>query len=280
LKSNQTLPNFLIVGAQKCGTTSLHDVLSQHPEVCMSTIKETNFFTLQSKLDQGLDYYKTYFEHCDAAKAIGEASPGYLCYPGVHQLIKKYLGEIKIVIILRDPIKRAYSQYWDNRRQLKEHLSEQEIIHQHLDTDYHPTKKGYFSRGVFFKDVSNYINSFGRHKVKVIIFEELLKNQNKGLRSLYEFLGIDVDQGLQKLPKPSNAAKIYNNPLYKLALKHPEIQKYMPQKFRRLLCFGRKIDFKYALPENENLQELIDFYGPWNRKLEDLLGIKLTYWHK
>lgn len=272
------LPNFLIVGAQKCGTTSLHEILSQHPEVVMSEVKEVNYFTNTEKYQQGLGYYASFFPQNTQAKAIGEASPGYLCYPDVHQLIHQDLGDIKIVILLRDPIKRAYSQYWDNRRQLKETSSETEIIDQYLEAEYSPQRKGYFSRGVYYKDVKKYMDQFGDENVQVIIFESLIKNQQTELQKLYKFLGLQIDQGYQQLPKPSNSAVIWKNPLFAYFLQHPEKTRYLPTKFRRLLRFGKQEKFKYPLPGQAELDKLKAFYQPWNKKLEDLLSIQLVDW--
>lgn len=276
---SRILPNFLVVGAQKAGTTSLYDILGQHPEICMSEVKEINFFTLPHKLEKGPDFYNNFFKNCKDAKAIGECSPGYLCYPDVYKYIEEHLGTIKIVIILRDPIKRAYSQYWDNRRQLKEPLSEVEIIEAYLEEDYHPARKGYFSRGVYFKYIYNYIKTFGREKVKVIIFEDLIKNQKEGLQSLYRFLEVDTDKGLQSLPKPSNASVIYNNPFYKFLLKHSKAVKYIPARLRKVFFFGKTVSYKYKLPEKQYIDKLKAFYKPWNIKLKELLDIELKYWH-
>lgn len=105
----------------------MHDILTFHPETSMSKVKEINFFTYKNKYKQGLKYYSTYFDKKEA-KIIGESSLGYIFYPGVANLIKKDLGQIKVLILLREPIKRAFSQYWDNRRQLSECLTEDEII--------------------------------------------------------------------------------------------------------------------------------------------------------
>lgn len=274
------LPTFLIVGAQKCGTTTLHDVLSQHPEISVSHKKEINFFTLPQNYKKGLDFYRSFFSENKNTKSIGEASPGYLCYPDVHKKIYKDLGQIKIVIIIRDPIKRAYSQYWDNRRKLKEKYTEQEIIHNYLEVEFNPKSLGYFSRGVYYPDVKKYMDQFGRDNVKIIILEELIKSQKLHLQNLYRFLNVNQNKGLQKLPAPSNASKIWLNPFYNYFLRHPKATPFLPPKFRRLLLYGKKSNFKYPLPKGRSLKKLISFYGPWNNKLEEVLGMDLKYWHK
>ena len=106
------LPDFLIVGAQKCGTTTLYDILNNHPEVNMSKIKEVNYFTMLKDHNKGLEYYSNFFNKKTTKHRItGEASPGYMSHLHIQKLIKDNLGEVKIVMILRNPIKRAYSQY-------------------------------------------------------------------------------------------------------------------------------------------------------------------------
>lgn len=143
-----TLPNFLIVGAQKSGTTSLHDILSQHPEAYLSSVKEINPFTNPVKYSRGVRYYSNFFKGSTSTQVlVGESSPGYMCNPSGPDRIKKDLGEIKIVMILRDPIKRAFSQYWDNRRHLSETMDEYQIVNGFLTDDYVPGSRGYFSRG-------------------------------------------------------------------------------------------------------------------------------------
>ena len=274
------LPNFLIVGAQKSGTTSLHDILDAHPQTLMSTPKEVNFFTYDYKVEKGLEYYSTFFQKKNSTEpiAIGESSPGYICYPDIHKKIHQHLGKIKIVIILRNPIKRAFSQYWDNRRQLKEVLTEEEIIANYLEVDYKPGRKGYFSRGVYYNDVKKYMDLFGRENVHIIIFEQLLKHQKEELHRLYSFLGLDVDKGLQELPKPSNSSYIFDNRLYCYFFNNPKQTKFILKKFRRLLFFGKKVDYTYKLLNTKHLEILKTFYAQWNKKLENLIDLEIPEW--
>ena len=106
-----SLPTFLILGAQKCGTTSLHSLLAQHPEICMSEPKETNFFNIH--FDRGLEYYReTFFNSWKGHKAVGEASPSYFFLPYVPERIAAALPGVKMMVILRDPVKRAFSHWW------------------------------------------------------------------------------------------------------------------------------------------------------------------------
>ena len=213
-----TLPNFLIIGSQKCGTTSLHDLLEEHPQANMTKIKELRFFDQISRFSKGKEFYSSFFKRPKSDHIVtGEASPGYICNPGAAKRIYDTLGpELKLVIILRDPIKRAFSQYWDNRRKLNEAQTEQQIISEYLEPIYNPNRKGYFSRGVYLQYIKEYLEFFENDNLHIVILEELIKNQQKGLHDLYKFLEIDPSKGMQKLPSASNQSMIYRNPLYLL----------------------------------------------------------------
>ena len=119
-------PNFIIAGFPKCGTTSLHHYLSEHPQIFMPNQKELHFFTFEilSKLKNGprdkivkktqIDNSEKYLKFYREVKneiAIGDASPSYINYPTQFAKIKEYLNDPKLIIVLRDPINRAYSNY-------------------------------------------------------------------------------------------------------------------------------------------------------------------------
>ena len=274
-----TLPNFLIVGAQKSGTTTLYDILDIHPEVNMSKIKEINFFVSDIKYEKGLNFYSSFFKEPKTEhKITGESSPGYMNNLQIPEKIYNDIGEVKIVMILRDPVKRAYSQFWDNRRHLKETLSESEIINRYLTDKYNSKSRGYFSRGVYIKYIEEYLKYFKRSDIHIMIFEELIDNPKKELKKLYNFLGIDDSDKLLYLSKYSNSSMIWNNKFYKFFLQNPKYNKYINKHLRRIFFFGKKQKYNYPSPSGANLKILQNFYKPWNIKLELFLDKKLDYW--
>lgn len=275
-----TLPNLLIIGSQKCGTTSLHDILSEHPQTNMSKKKEVRFFTKQRLFEKGEEYYSSYFDTPDKSQIItGESTPSYICHPNTAEKIYKTLGrDIKLVLLLRDPIKRAYSQYWDSRTRLRQTSRVNKIIEKYLTDEYCPDIRGYFSRGVYIKYINEYLNFFDKDQLHIIIFEELIKNQNLELRKLYSFLNINPELGLQELPEASNVTGIYNNIFYKFFFYNPFYQKFLLRGSRRLLYFGKKIKFKYTIPDGNDLDKLKNFYKPYNQSLEEYLGTPLKHW--
>jgi hypothetical protein len=275
-----TLPNFLIIGSQKCGTTSLHDILAKHPEANMSKKKEINFFTNEELFEKGLKHYSSFFDPPNKNQLVtGESTPSYICHPNTAEKISQTLGkDIKLVLLLRDPIKRAYSQYWDSRTRLRQIHKKDKIINMYLSDQYSPDKRGYFSRGVYIKYINEYLKYFDKTQIHIIVFEELINNQNFELRRLYKFLGINPESGLQKLAKASNVTGVYNNMLYKFFFNNPSFQRFLPKGARPLLYFGKKIKFKYRMPESKDLNILKSFYKPYNKELEEYLGKTLKYW--
>ena len=274
--TNKRLPDFLIVGAQKCGTTTLHDVLKLHPEISMSDLKEVNYFTNESKYIKGLDFYAQYWTPDAATKILGEASPGYMVYPGVAERIRKDLGQIKVIIILRDPVKRAISQYWDNRRKLNENESFEQIFKTYLTVDYSPDSKGYFSRGVYIKYIENYWELFGKNNVHLLTLESFIDDAENVLKELLSFL--EISQELLSLDKASNSAMIWDNFLYNFFLNNPKYISFLPKRGKRLLYFGKQKKYAYPQPSPEILSALIEFYHPWNEKLALKTDLNLNKW--
>lgn len=193
------------MGTPKAGTTSLYYSLIQHPEIFMSYVKEPNFFLAQSsKINRhsikGIDWINKHDDYCElfrkgkGKKAIGEASVSYLynhkiAVPG----IKKYLGDPKIIIMLRDPVERTFSAYshwvlenWENRS------FEDAILAENVNTYKMPGFKDifpYMKNGFYFDQVKTYMENFTH--VGVFLFDDLKNDAVALSQSVYTFLGVD-----------------------------------------------------------------------------------------
>jgi len=200
------LPNFLIIGAGKSGTTSIYEYLSQHPEVFMSPVKETNFFALEGKEVKARDNspeqtehypwainnftdYQGLFEEAGNAKAIGEASPMYLYNKDAPVRIKERLPRVKLIAILRQPVDRLYSRYMHLMRegrepgkQFADALDEQSIWWRRNDL----VKEGFY--GTYLK---RYYGLFNNDQIKVLLYDELKSNPEKVMLELYEYIGVE-----------------------------------------------------------------------------------------
>ena len=202
----QILPNFLIVGAGKSGTTSLYYYLKDHPDIFFSPIKEPCFFSAQIlKLPQAgtgderkyfantFDNYLELFKDARDEKAIGEASADTLYYYNeTIPMIHKYLGDPKIIIILRNPVDRAFSAYLHLLRENRETLSfeeglkkEEERIKNNWCCMWHYTK-----RGMYFNQVDAFMKSFSN--VKVVLYDDFKRDSRHEIRSICKFLEVDT----------------------------------------------------------------------------------------
>jgi len=199
------LPNFLIVGAAKSGTTSLYHYLGQHPDIFFPDVKEPHFFS-ESKtyMARDLDEYQDLFTTHKGQKAVGESSVSYLFDPFSPGLIKETLGDIRIIISLRNPVNRAFSHWQHFYNVGWEHLSFRAALAAEDERFFSKTFRKtapalvpsgyfYFRRGLYSEQVERYLSIFNPRDVKILIFEEWIKDLAGTCQSIFEFLMVDPD---------------------------------------------------------------------------------------
>jgi hypothetical protein len=273
------LPNFLIIGSQKAGTTSLYNILKQHPEVFMPEKKEINFFFLDSEFRKGIENYQRFFTDIPPGKkAYGEASPGYICHPKAPARIKEYLPEVKLVLTVRNPIERAYSQYWDNRMTLSEPHEFSQTLDIALNHTYEPGKLGYFSRGTYMQYIHRYLDLFNPDQLLILLFDDLRDDPLTFYRTCFEFLGVDPDFRPTNMDKTYNPSSVWDNFLYNWFFNHPQAQRFLPPKLKRLVFWGKQKRFQYPPMDEKIRQRLDEFYLPWNKELADYIRRDLSAW--
>jgi len=171
------LPDFVCVGVEKCGTTSLYDLLQQHPAIGLSRHKETHFFN--SNWDKGVGWYREKFSHLDAhCLRIGEITPAYHRFPEVIPRIRQILGDgTKILILLREPRQRAFSHYIHD---FANQLEMTDLVY-----------KRYLATCRYAPIVRDYFTAFGEQQCLVQIFEEdFLPDPQRLVDNICRFLGI------------------------------------------------------------------------------------------
>ena len=272
------LPNFLIIGSQKAGTTSLYNILKQHPQIFMADRKEINFFFKDDEYARGVDKYAQHFADCADQLACGEASPGYICHPAAPARIHALLPDVKLILTVRDPIKRAISQYWDNRRHLNEPLTFAQTLDAYLSDDYKLGKVGYFSRGVYMRYIRRYLEYFPRENLLILPFEEMLTDAEAFYKRIFTFLGVDEDFVSEDFDEAFNPTEVWKNPFYQMLIRRPRYQKRVPAKLRRLFYWGSKMRFSAPSIDEESRNKLVEFYKPWNDDLREFLGKELSEW--
>ncbi|MFN3939612.1 MAG: sulfotransferase domain-containing protein, partial [Chitinophagales bacterium] len=214
-------PNFLIVGAARCGTTSLHEHLSAHQDIFMPLQKEPSFFSFADTHPEYIDSkhryltakadYLALFEG-RTEKVLGESSTPYLYfYDTTIRNIKKYIPDYqntKILIILRDPADRAYSQYMHNRRDLREPLTFAEAIemeHQRKADKWH-FDFFYADKGFYYQQVKAYIDNFPH--VKVMFFDDLEQQPNRFINEVLQYLEVDPDALKKELQQRNQSGEM------------------------------------------------------------------------
>jgi hypothetical protein len=181
------LPSFLVIGAPKAGTTSLHHYLASHPEVFMPETKELNFFITEFNWKRGRGWYERQFEAAGEASAVGEASPRYTQHPyyrGVAERAAALVPGAKLVYLIRDPLAQMLSHYADRRRWGSERRSVNKAL---LDPVYVDTARYAFQ-------LEQFLAHFPRDRVHIVISEQLHSVQTRAdaLAGILRFLGVDV----------------------------------------------------------------------------------------
>ncbi|MCP4937117.1 MAG: sulfotransferase domain-containing protein [bacterium] len=271
-------PNFLIIGSQKAGTTSLYHILKQHPQIYMPEKKEVNFFFKDEEYARGPGHYVAHFADAANQLALGEASPGYICHPATPARIHALLPDMKLILTVRNPVKRAVSQYWDNRRHLNEPLTFAQATDAYLSDDYVPGRVGYFSRGVYMHYIRRFLEYFPRENLLVLPFEKLISNPRIFYQRIFNFLGVDEAFVCEDFDKAFNPTEVWKNPFYQLLIRRPHYQKSVPAKLRRFFYWGSTMRFSTPPIDEASRQKLAEFYRPWNDELRQFLGEDLADW--
>jgi hypothetical protein len=180
------LPNLIVIGAQKCGTSVLHYYLGLHPEVSMSKPKELNFFIEERNWPRGVDWYKAQFDA--DARVRGEASPNYTAFPqheGVPQRMASVVPDAKLIYMVRDPLERIAAHWVHNyaKRREKGTLAE---------TLVHPNTS-YVTRSKYAMQLERFLEHYPREQVLVFQQSELRHQRTETLRKVFDFIGVDPD---------------------------------------------------------------------------------------
>lgn len=275
------LPNFLIIGAQKAGTTWLQHTLRQHSDVYMPD-EEVHFFDKAQHYRRGLSWYRQFFEGASGEAAIGEKTPDY-CWtgqpgaeghlPSVHHNIYRTLPEAKLILIVRNPVDRAVSaanHLIRTRRVPPQYSVDRLLVGDKQDL---AKRHGVIDYGRYYRHIQAYLEFFDREQLLVLVFEEdVVDAPEAGLKKVTEFLGVDPSYPFEGLHERQNVAGVSKAGLY--------VRYYLP--FLKPLVQG--ID-KYLLgrnykqtPTDDTLRALYDTYEADNEQLFRFLGRRIPAW--
>ena len=259
----RVLPDFLVVGAARCGTSALYRGLTQHPSVAPAFRKEVYFF--DHNFEKGVSYYRAFFptvlekrnieKRCAEGFLTGEATPCYFFHPHVPARVAKVVPNVKLIALLRNPVDRAYSHYWMKLRKEYENASFEDAVERETervngelskmleDEHYFSYDRWHFSylaRGLYAEQLARWMKFFPREQFLILRSEDLYRDPAATYKRVSEFLGLPPWQ-------PSRPAKSNFVP-------YPEMDRATRA---RLL--------EYFAPHNERLYELLGTRFEWDR---------------
>jgi hypothetical protein len=185
-RRHAALPNLIIIGGLKCGTTSIHHYLGLHPEVQMSKPKELNFFVEELTWDLGMDWYRGRFD--DRFAVRGESSPHYTNQPrytGVVERIHRHVPDAKLLYMVRDPISRILSHWRHATGAGYETRSIEDVLAREDQT--------YVNRSMYWMQLQPYLERFDRDQIELITQEELQADREGTMRRAFRYAGVDPD---------------------------------------------------------------------------------------
>ena len=194
MADRRSLPNVIIIGARKSGTTSLHGYLGQHPDVFMSKPPELHFFDDEAHWAQGLDWYSSFFETATDVAIRGEKTPMYSTYPhrtGIPARVASVVPDAKLIYLMRDPIARVRSQYVAavvhgiETKPFAEAVTEQ---------------SNYTNLSRYAMQLEQWLKHFDREQILLLTSEQLWRSHEPTMAEVFRFLGVDADFVPEAIP--------------------------------------------------------------------------------
>lgn len=315
-----TMPNFLIIGAPKAGTTALYNYLKQHPQIYMSPVKEPGFFAFEnlrsdsrkqlshrqgfttpppgsnqryqellSNAITDLDTYQALFDGVRDEIAIGEASPAYIYHPRAPERIHHYIPEAKLIAILRHPVERAYSSFVHRVQQGIEPLHDFQKVIETEDyskrDDVWWGKRHYIRTGFYFTQMQRYFDTFPKSQIKVYLYDDLVNDALGLVQDLFRYLGVG-DEWVPDVTKKYLVSGLPKNQALDYLLNQPNpikkaLKSLLPPEFRQGI---------YTQLQQKNIEKppllpevrdrLNQLYREDMLQLQELIARDLSHWIK
>jgi len=293
-----TLPNFIVIGAEKSGTTSLHYYLQQHPDIYMSEIKETRYFCPEFYTQHSngarlgnrtqpmsFEAYQELFAEVKNESAIGEASPQYIYFERSAERIKNKIPDAKIVAILRNPIERAFSAYCYQLRGGYETLSFEEALSTEKQRQQACWRPVWFYKdlGLYYTQLRQYFEIFDRSQVRICLYDDLKRDSVAFMSDLYSFL--DVDPSFEPETSLKNVSgiprhRLLHNVTNRDSSLSTALKRVVPEALKGNISRWINTYNLKQKPElsNDIKQRLQSFYREDILQLQDLIQKDLTTW--
>lgn len=268
--------NFMIIGAQKCGTTTLFDTLIDHPSIAGCNNKEPHFFSTSKNWREELAYYESLFPETSEGVLCGEASTSYTFYPlrnkDIWDDIYEYNPKMKLIYIVRRPIDRIVSNYM--------HAYQRGYTDRKID-DAIISERFYLDVTRYYTQVIPFIRKFGKEQVHIIDFDDLVHDRKKVISELLNFLEIDSSQSDLYSDRQSNVSiggnkrhHKYDNPSWNLRI----VRRLAPTLWNKMTNNSERAFIKKPYLNASNQQMIINMLELEIKALEGLVNKDLSHW--
>jgi hypothetical protein len=267
------LPTFVVIGSMRSGSTSLARYLGAHPQVFVSPTKEVHFF--DRHFDRGLDWYEQHFVDAGDALQRGEATPEYFYGEQTMQRLKATLPDARLLVILRNPVDRAYSHYWHDRARGKVAVEFADAIADEPPDPRHDEDgavRGYLARGRYVRFLEPLAAERADGRVHVVLFEDLRDQGAATYAGLCRFLGVDDTEVPDVVGRPMNEYVEFRS------LRVRRAGRGLPRPLRHLLGRTNARKKPYAAMDRDVRARLLEEFAADNAALAQWLDRDLSVW--
>lgn len=290
-KTRLRLADFLIIGAAKSGTTTLFQYLKRHPQVCLSSIKEPNFFGMDENYAKGVEWYSSMFSSAQPYQICGEASTDYAKFPkfpATAQRIAHTIPHVKLIYVMRNPVDRAYAYYRHLGRKFKvcetfeEHIARTQIC---------------LESSNYMMQIEHYLHFFPKESFLFLLMEDTIERPEETLSKICRFIGVDdIDLVQGNSVQANDSAKFFQDTL-RGRITAPlrsipalaQIAKIVPQSWRdsvyamlKRSSYAKSVAQEYQAPPMlpETRQMLLEHFREPNQRLAEFLNCDLSHWDR
>jgi hypothetical protein len=273
--SSARLPDFFIAGAMRSGTTSMTRYLDSHPQAFMAKPKELHFFDLN--FDRGLEWYESHFSGAGGDLLAGDGTPSYMYSPEAVTRMAQTAPGARLIVLLRNPVDRAYSHYWLRRGLGSEPLNFEDAVAvdaQRIELGDPRRACPYLDLGRYLPQLERICDHFPRSALHVALFERMRDDPAGVYAAVCRHLGID-DRFV-----PPGLGRVVNRNLSHRSAKLRKVARHLPNPLRRAIGFVNTRQVSYPTMDADLRAHLLEQFAPINAALEQWLGADLSSWSR
>ena len=259
---------FLVAGCERCGTTWIDAALRSHADVFLPAEKQSYFFDRNH--EQGADWYLERFADAGSARAVGEVATGY-CLPDAVPRMAALLPHVRLIMSMRNPIDRAYSNYMSRREQMGWSSMDDAI----------ERSPEMLERGHYAEQIEAILAHYDRSQLALVFFDDLESDDRGFLRGILEHIGVDADVDSPMIGQAKNSAMFprVRRVMHRAGLKPLLVATSRSSLGDSIRRVRRRMKLPAYAPLDPGVRErLHEHFRPWNERLEKLAGRDLGHW--